>query len=217
MKNKILLGLGVLLIMAVVACAGLSGEPFHSMVLGDTEYNTTPANIMAVFYDTTYPDGGLYMWWCDLSAEIIDNGDGTWDIYSPQFTATGVNQAIVNYGYYKYKVIESVYDEEGFELPQYMDDLGLESPEASDLPHSQHIGKLIAVDTGLVRPATIRRWWMGNSYDVQCLVSQTVVDQWMADTLNVNDWVVVSFIEENPDTEEINLAIVMSKVYKSWE
>lgn len=95
------------------------------------------------------------------------------------------------------------------------EDLELYDP-ADLLPHSQHIGKLIAVDTGLAKPAMVRRWYEGDTYDIQCLVSQSVVDMWIADTLNVNDFVIVSFIEEIPNTTEIDIAVVVDKVYKSW-
>ena len=84
------------------------------------------------------------------------------------------------------------------------------------LPHSQHIGRLIAVNPSLAKPATVRRWYLGETYDIPCLVSQSIVDMWVADTLNVNDWVIVSFINEIPDTEEVNVAIVVDKVYDSW-
>jgi len=88
---------------------------------------------------------------------------------------------------------------------------------SENLPHSQHIGKLVDVDVSRAKPATVRRWYKGNTYDEKCLVSQSVVDMWIADTLNINDWVIVSYIDEIPDTEEINICIVVDKVYPSWQ
>lgn len=88
--------------------------------------------------------------------------------------------------------------------------------DAEGLPHSQHIGKLVSVNPSLSKPATVTRKCHGMTYNIQCLVSQTVVDMWIADTLNIGDYVVVSFIDEITDTEEVNLAIVVDKVYDSW-
>jgi len=140
---------------------------------------------------------------------ILDNGDGTWNVYSPQVTATGVNQAHVEYDYYQYKPIPYSYN-------GTVTDLGLLPPSAEDLPRSQHIGKLVEVDPTKARPAIVTRKWHGLMFNITCLVSQSVVDMWVADTLNVGDFVIVSFIDEIPDTTEVNLAIVVDKVYKSW-
>jgi hypothetical protein len=214
MKNRILIGLGILLLVGAIACGGIFSPLWDSLVYAEQQHNTTSSNIMIVFYTI---EEGQYLWWCDLSAEIIDNGNGTWDVLSPQITASGINQALITYGYYQFKSIEPEYDEEGNSLLIYMDDLDLQPPAADDLPHSQHIGKLTAVNTALARPATVTRKWHGMTFDVQCLVSQSVVNMWIADTLNVGDYVIVSFIEEIPDTEEVNIAIVVDKVYESWE
>ena len=120
-----------------------------------------------------------------------------------------MNQATIDYDYYKYQPIPYGYN-------GTVADLGLVPPTADDLPHSQHIGKLVSVNPSLARPATVTRKWHGMTFDIQCLVSQTVVDMWIADTLNIGDYVVVSFIDEVPDSEEVNLAIVVDKVYDSW-
>ena len=162
MKSKIFLSLGVILLFAIVAC-GLVVQPlFHSIVYGQ-EYNTTDTNIMVVFYQLADEQ---YLWWADLSVDIIDNGDGTWDIYSPQFTATGVSQALIGYGYWRYQEIEFEYDENNDPLPLYLDDLNLQPVQAEDLPHSQHIGKLVEINPGNGKPAVITRWWHGYSFNI---------------------------------------------------
>jgi hypothetical protein len=84
------------------------------------------------------------------------------------------------------------------------------------LPTSQHIGRLIAVDTDLAKPATVRRRRLGVNYDFQCLVAESIKDMWVARKLMVGDYVVVSFIEEIPGTEEKLVAIITNKVFKSW-
>ena len=205
MRNKIATILGTLLLVFTIACAGIIPPLWGTMVLADSP-PTDDSGIMIVFYEIANDN---YLWWCDLTATITDNGNGTWDIHSPQVVATGVNQAYVDYDYFKYQPIPSDYSGN-------ITALCLVPPTAEDLPHSQHIGKLVNVNPALTKPATVTRKWHGMTFDIQCLVSQTVVDMWLADTLNIGDYVVVSFIDEIPDTEEVNLAIVVDKVYDSW-
>lgn len=213
MRNKILIILGALLLLTAVACANTTPFYWSSMALADSP-PASSSNIMVVFYTIAEDE---FLFWCDLSGEIVDNGDGTWDISSSQVSASGVNQALVTYAYYQYKpIVLNCCDDEGNPLPTYISELGLEAVTANDLPKSQHIGKLTAVNPALAKPATVTRKWHGVTYDVQCLVSQTVVDMWQAGTLEVNDFVIVSFIEEIPDTAEVNIAIVVDKVYESW-
>jgi len=99
---------------------------------------------------------------------------------------------------------------ETYPKPRY--DLGHE------LPHSEHIGRLIAVNPALGKPATVRRRYLGKDYDIQCLVSQAIVNMWTATPkeVNIGDYVLVSFIEETPNEIERNVAIVTDKVFKSW-
>ena len=97
------------------------------------------------------------------------------------------------------------------------DDIVWEFP-VGDLPVSEHIGKLIAVNPSLAKPATIRRRFMGKDYDINCLVTQNIVNMWTSNPkqLNIDDFVLVSFIEEIPNTTERQVAIVTDKVYQSW-
>ena len=57
---------------------------------------------------------------------------------------------------------------------------------------------------------------MGTVYDIPCLVSQSVVNLYIAGQVKVGDYVIVSFIDEHPYTQERSIAIVVDKVYKSW-
>lgn len=204
MRNRVLTIVGTLLLVFTVACATITPALWSSMVLADSP-PTDGSGIMIVFYKIV---DDQYLFWCDLNAVITDNGD-SWDVSSVQANAGGVNKAYVNYGYYKYQPISWGYN-------GTITDLGLAPPTADDLPHSQHIGKLVNVNPALAKPATVTRKWHGMTFDIQCLVSQTVVDLWIADTLNIGDFVIVSFIDEIPDTEEVNLAIVVDKVFDSW-
>lgn len=217
MRNRILAITAALLLMTAVACAGIPGigvNPLWGSILLAAESSPTEdSGVMIVFYKIANEQ---YLFWTDLTARITDNGDGTWDVTSPQVVASGVNQANVAYDFFKYQEIAPAYDDDGNEIPIYLDDLGLQQPTADDLPHSQHIGKLVAVDPGKARPATVLRKWHGMSFNITCLVSQSVVNMWASDDLNVGDFVVVSFIDEIPDSDELNIAIVVDKVYKSW-
>ena len=205
MKHKLAIILGTALLLFTIACAGITPIMWSSVALA-ANYPTDDSGIMIVWH--TIADDN-YLWWCDLTADIIDNGDGTWNIYSPQFTAGGVNQAYIDYDYYHYEPIPYGYN-------GTVASLGLTPPTADDLPHSQHIGKLVAVDGSKAKPATVTRKWHGMSFNISCLVSQSIVDMWIADDLNVGDFVIVSFIDEHPNETELNLAIVVDKVYESW-
>jgi len=90
--------------------------------------------------------------------------------------------------------------------------------DANDLPTSEHPAKLIAVNPALAKPATVRRWHKGIAYDVNCLVSQNIVDMWLANPkeLNIGDWVLVSFLDELTATDEKHIAIVTDRIFESW-
>ena len=94
--------------------------------------------------------------------------------------------------------------------PRYRYELG------NPLPHSEHVGKLISVNPSQLKPAVVRRKFEGELYDVNCLVTQSVAELFQAGKIQVNDYVLVSFIEEMPDETEKNIAIITDKVYKSW-
>lgn len=87
--------------------------------------------------------------------------------------------------------------------------------DAEGLPDSEHPAKLLAVNPALAKPATVRRWHKGRSFDIPCLVSQTIKDQYQAGDVQIGDWVVVSFLDEI-DTGERDVAIIDYKVFKSW-
>jgi len=90
--------------------------------------------------------------------------------------------------------------------------------QGEHLPHSEHIGKLISVNPALAKPATVRRRYLGINHDVNCLVTQNIVNMWTANPkeLNIDDFVLVSFIDETPNETEKNAAIATDKVYESW-
>lgn len=82
--------------------------------------------------------------------------------------------------------------------------------------YSQHIGKVLSIDVTKAKPVKVLRKWSGYEYQIDCLVGQNIVTIYQAGKLVVNDYVIVSFIDEMPDSSEFNLAIVVDKVFKSW-
>lgn len=83
-------------------------------------------------------------------------------------------------------------------------------------PHSQHIGKVVSIDVTKARPVKVARKWRGTTFNADCLVTQNIVTLYQAGKIQIDDYVIVSFIDEIPDTQEVNLAIVVDKVFKSW-
>lgn len=119
----------------------------------------------------------------------------------------------VNVGYYKPKKIStSPYEDRNW----YISELHLTPIEAIDLPHSQHIARLKAINPSLAKPATVTRRFNGVNFDINCFVSQTVVELYQLGKISIGDYVIVSFIDETPNATEFNVAIVVDKVYESW-
>ena len=120
------------------------------------------------------------------------------------------------WGIHKDKHIIREMDEEDNEIPLYIQDLVLEPIDASDLPQSKHIGKLIAVNQGQVKLAMVRRRFCGEDYDFNCLVTQSVAELFQLGKIEIGDFVLFSFVTEIPGTTERRIAIVEDKVFKSW-
>lgn len=215
LMKKILIGLAILIIGGSVMCSGMpQNDSFSPIVGAASAYCPAVAGGMVVFW---YADTGQYLASYGLDIHIVDNGD-TWTIYKADGTIIwkDLEKWRVDYGYYKYQYIPQELDDTLTPILIYINDLNLEPIDGNDLPKSEHIGKLTAVNPSLAKPATVTRKWMGQIYDVQCLVTQSIVDMWIVGDLNVGDYVLVSYIEEIPNTTEIEVAIVTDKVFESW-
>ena len=222
MRRIITVALAALLLLGVVSCSPQQVIPriFDSIQVFAVEGENTlsvEGNIMAVFY--VIEDERVIGWYSN--AQIVDNGDGTWDVIGDQGAMSGVNQDLATYELYQYQEIDISYEEdEEFDtltpLPIYLYDLDLQPITADDLPHSEHIGKLTAVNPALAKPATVTRKYMGVPYDIQCLVTQSVVELYQLGEIEIGDYVLVSFIEESPNGVDKQVAIVTDKVYESW-
>jgi hypothetical protein len=161
-------------------------------------------------------DDKVHMWFgytSDIELEIIDNA-----LYRDGKSIIN-DLSLVDIGFYKYQDIPPKYEgDEGEEelVPWYLHELNLQSIDADDLPFSEHIGVLKAVNPANARPAIVTRKFMGQEFDVNCLATQNVVNLWQSGQLAVGDYVIVSFIDEIPNTVERHIAIVTDKVYRSW-
>lgn len=217
MKKGIIIALAVILVLGVLIPSVVGARPallspgqtMAPMASADSSGNLTA---MIVFYTIADEE---YVFWCDLDARIKDKGD-CWQVHSNQGMIGCISKDYATYDYYQWKEIIQPYDDDGVPIPIYMADLDLEPMTAEGLPKSQHIAVLKAVNPALAKPATVTRTYYGEDYDFQCFVSQSVVDMWQSNDLEVGDYVVVSFITEAPGTTEINIAIVVDKVYPSW-
>lgn len=85
----------------------------------------------------------------------------------------------------------------------------LEPPPEPEPPHSTHISSIDAIDTAKARPVRIKRVWEGKDYFHDCLVTESVKDQFVAGDVKVGDYVLVHF-------DAVGEQIVTAKVFKSW-
>lgn len=76
-------------------------------------------------------------------------------------------------------------------------------------PPSSHISIIDAIDTSKARPVRIKRVWEGKDYFYNCLVTESVKDQYIAGDVKVGDYVIVHF-------DDIGEQVVTAKVFKSW-
>ena len=70
---------------------------------------------------------------------------------------------------------------------------------------------LDAVNVAAVKPATVRRTWEGKDYTLDCYITQNVKDEWLAGNIVIGDYVLVEYLDRDPDK-----AGVVAKVVKTW-
>ncbi len=68
------------------------------------------------------------------------------------------------------------------EYDAFISSLPKVEPEA---PSSTHISTIVAIDTANARPVRIKRVWEGRDYYFDCLVTESVKDQYLAGDLAV--------------------------------
>lgn len=82
-------------------------------------------------------------------------------------------------------------------------------PVLPEPPRSTHISTIDTIDTTKARPVRIKRVWESRDYFYDCLVTESVKDQYVAGDVAVGDYVIVHF-------DDIGEQIVTAKVFKSW-
>ena len=233
MRRLIAITLAATLLLGVVSCTPSQVIPrlFDSIQVfaaENTNIVTITGNIMAVFY--TKADHQVLFWCAD--ATITDNGDGTWDVDSPQVKANGVNRETVEYGLYQLDPFNPhPVDDEGNEIPVYLEDLNLSPVTSEDLPHSMHVAALsdVYLVNGSPRCDVIRLY-LGEQYTVTgCRVAQQAYDSYQAGEITLYDpayglgddhnkdcFVLVYFVTETPfgSGDSIELPVVVDKVIK---
>lgn len=80
-----------------------------------------------------------------------------------------------------------------------------------DLPTSQHLARIKSIDVSKAKPITVTREYEGQEFDINCVVTEDIKEQYQAGKINTGDIVIVTYCEERQDQ-----AIVLSKIFKSW-
>ena len=70
---------------------------------------------------------------------------------------------------------------------------------------------LDSVNVTAVKPATVRRNWNGTDYMLDCYITQHVKDEWLAGNIAIGDYVLVEYLDQDP-----NKAGVVAKIVKTW-
>ncbi|GAH36733.1 unnamed protein product, partial [marine sediment metagenome] len=68
------------------------------------------------------------------------------------------------------------------------------------MPRSTHISTVDAIDPTKARPVRIKRVWEGKDYFYNCLVTESVKDQYLAGDVKVGDYVIVGGARNNCDS-----------------
>lgn len=101
-------------------------------------------------------------------------------------------------------ILKGIVDEAS--LPMVYEELEPNPPEP---PISSYICTIDAIDTTRARPVRVKRVWEGTDYFYNCLVTESVKDQYVTGDIAVGDYVLVHF-------DDIGEQIVTAKVFKSW-
>jgi len=87
-----------------------------------------------------------------------------------------------------------------------------EVPSLGDLPASDVIARVKSIDVQAAKPVVCVRLFEGQEFDIPCLVTENIKDQYIGGHLGVGDWVILTYCEHDYP----NQAIITAKVFKSW-
>lgn len=84
--------------------------------------------------------------------------------------------------------------------------------QVSIAKHGQtYWAKVKGFNVGAEKPLTVERTYRDKTYTIDCYVTTQIKDEYQAGTLQVGDFVLVSFIDGDPDK-----TCAILKVYKTW-
>jgi len=72
---------------------------------------------------------------------------------------------------------------------------------------SLYAAKVISINIEATKPVQVERTIQGQTYNVDCYVTKAVKDLYLLGNLNINDKVVVAFLESDPQK-----AIIIAKI-----
>lgn len=78
-------------------------------------------------------------------------------------------------------------------------------------PLCTHWAVIDSINLGSEKPVRVKRTWEGMEYTVNCYATESVKDQYQAGNIVVGDYVMVEFLDDDPDR-----AVVFAKVFKTW-
>jgi len=219
MKLTIVIFLALALVVIPVGCSSVARTPAETVIGGQLleEQSTYPIygrETMVVLY---LLDGNYFQQAVRGDHDFLESGN---KLYVDGKVAVN-DLSKVGYAVYPDQKVNVPLEwnedtGENEEVPITLEELNLIPMSAEYLPTSEHIAKLVGVNATQAKPATVTRKYWGETYDVKCLVTETIKRMWLDGDLEIGDYVLVSFIEEIPDTVERHIAIVTDKIFKSW-
>jgi len=84
-----------------------------------------------------------------------------------------------------------------------------ETVGSTEPPRSTHFAKIVSVDVNATKPLSVVREWGGELFYFGCLVTQDIVDGYIAGKIGVDDYVLVHF-------DQSGQQVAMSKIFKTW-
>jgi len=175
--------------------------------------SSAPDKVMVVIYLTT----GKYLQSFIYEPDMILEEYGDKLYLNGEVIVNNLNE--VNWTFFQYQPIEVPFEVvDGVEVPLdiTMGELGLSFITADSLPHSQHIAIVKSIDPQRAKPVTVTRRWIRENYDENCLISESIWQLYILGKVGVGDYVIVSFIEEHPNSQELNIPVVVDMVKVTW-
>lgn len=91
--------------------------------------------------------------------------------------------------------------------------IAFEEPDALEghPPLCTHWARIDSFNVAEMKPVKVKRTWNGKEYTVNCYITESIKDQYLAGDIVIDDYVLVEFLEDSADK-----AVVFAKVLKTW-